>query len=81
MSENSKLASVIYYKPNPCYVFKSYKVEGNTLKVFLYRRDSGRLCVQVLVKEELNLPEEVARSIEKVEVFTERGLWQVFEKR
>ena len=81
MSENSKLASVTYYKPNPCYALRNYKVEGNALKVFLYRKGSDRLCVQVLVKEELNLPEEVARSIEKVEVFTERGLWQVFDKR
>ena len=73
--------SVTYYKPNPCYVLKGYKVEGNILKVFLKRKDGDKFCAQVIVKEELNLPEEEARNVSKVKVFTERGLWQVFERR
>ena len=80
MPEDTDLVPITYPKPNPCYTLERYSVEDGVLKIFLKREESDRLCIQVIVREELKLPKEVAEDINKVEVFTENKLWQAFER-
>ncbi len=80
MPEKPTNSSITYPKPNPCYTLERYSVEDGTLKIFLKREESDRLCIQVIVREELKLPKEMAEDINRVEVFTENKLWQVFER-
>ncbi len=59
--------------------FRKLFIVGFLLNL-LKKEERDKLCTQVIVKEELDLPEEVAKRIKKVEVFTERKLWHVIER-
>ncbi|WP_457599718.1 hypothetical protein [Hydrogenivirga sp.] len=79
MSEEPKVTSITYQKPNPCYTLDRYSLHGDTLRVFLKREPGETLCIQLITEDRLKLPHDEAEALRFVEVFIGKKLWRRFE--
>jgi hypothetical protein len=76
MADHPSTVALTYRLPNPCYRLDHYSIEGSDLEVFLKDESRGRLCAQVLVERQLELPTRKARQLKRIRIYTDGRLWQ-----